>query len=279
VPLVLTQNESTESGHSYADELGVEYEYPTRYRNRIRTGEPFVYYRGRRRADGTLQPQVYLGSGVVGLIRPSRVEGRLVCAIEDFVPFAEPLPFKDAGEYLEPLGKIPPDKAGLYFREGVREISDDTYTRILAAASAIDPSAGRRSNAGPSWASPETARLVDALAMKLALKHVRSLYAEAEVRRMPPNNPGYDIRIEFRDGATQYVEVKGTKRALPHFFMSEGERLFSHDHADRYTLLIVYAIDLDADTGQLLLRDGAVDAPDLTLRPVTWEGALADHLS
>jgi hypothetical protein len=44
LPLVLTQNEATESGHQYADELGVAYEYPTRYRNAIRTGEPFVYY-------------------------------------------------------------------------------------------------------------------------------------------------------------------------------------------------------------------------------------------
>jgi hypothetical protein len=112
--LVLTQNESTESGHSYADELGIEYEYPTFYRRRIRTGEPLVYYRGRRRADGTLQPQVYLGAGVVGQIRPSGVEGRLICEIEDFVRFPTPVPFKHGNEYLEPLGKTPPSKAGLY---------------------------------------------------------------------------------------------------------------------------------------------------------------------
>ena len=65
MPLILTQNESTESGHHYADELGVEYEYPARYRNRIRTGEPFVYYPGRRRVEGASQPQAYLGTGVV----------------------------------------------------------------------------------------------------------------------------------------------------------------------------------------------------------------------
>ena len=43
MPLVLTQNEATESGHAYADVLGESYEYPTRYRNRIREGERFVY--------------------------------------------------------------------------------------------------------------------------------------------------------------------------------------------------------------------------------------------
>jgi len=245
MPLVLTQNESTESGHSYADELGVEYEYPTLYRRRIRTGEPFVYYRGRRRADGTLQPQVYLGAGVVGEVRPSRAEGRLICDVEDFIPFATPLPFKDGDEYLEPLGKIPPSKAGLYFRQGVREISDETFTRILVAADAADPSTGRRRReAGVPWASPETAALVDEIAVDLAFQHAASLYPDARVRRMPHNNPGYDLRVEFTNGPTRYIEVKGTTRVLPHFFMSEGERLFSQDHAAVYSLVVVYALDV-----------------------------------
>jgi hypothetical protein len=277
VPLVLTQNESTESGHSYADELGVEYEYPTRYRNRIRTGEPFTYYRGRRRADGSLQPQAYLGAGVIGEIRPSSTPRRLICAIEDFVAFNTPLPFKADGDYLEPLGKVPASDAGLYFREGVRTISDDTFTRILAAADAKDPTAGlRRQEAGVPWASPEVARLVDEIAMELAVDLVKNIHPHGQVRRMPHNNPGYDIRMDAADQPTRYVEVKGTTRALPHFFMSEGERLFSHDHADSYSLIIVCAVDVAERTGTLVVREGAVGGDDLQLRTVTWEGALAD---
>jgi hypothetical protein len=275
VPLVLTQNESTESGHRYADELGVEYEYPTLYRNRIRPGEPFVYYRGRRRAEGGLQPQVYLGTGVVGAIRPSETEGRLLCSIEDFDPFTSPLPFKLDGGYLEPLGGVPPDRAGLYFRQGVREIDEETYARILAAAAALDPSAGRRKQeAALPWAPPEVARLVDEIAMEIAVGRLEADHPNAAVRRMPHNNPGYDIRLED-DAGVRYVEVKGTTRALPHFFMSEGERLFSHDHAADYTLLIVYAVDTEERAGRVLMRDGAVGGDDLVLQPVQWEGALA----
>jgi hypothetical protein len=277
MPLVLTQNESTESGHSYADELGVEYEYPTRYRNRIRTGEPFVYYRGRRRADGSLQPQVYLGVGVIGAITPSTNASRLVCAIEDFLGFNTPLGFKADGYYLEPLGKVPPERAGLYFREGVRVISEDTFARILAAAEAEDPTLGpHRQVAGVPWAPPEVARLVDEISMDIAVDHLKRAYPDASVQRMPHNNPGYDVRVEAVGKATLYAEVKGTSRALPHFFMSEGERLFSHDHAPEYSLVLIFAVDITRRTGTVLVRNGAVAGDDLRLRAVVWEGAFAE---
>jgi len=274
MPLVLAQNESTESGHSYADELGVEYEYPTMYRSRIRTGERFIYYRGRRRADGSLQPQVYLGAGVVGSISSSTSQGRLVCEIKDFRAFDPPIGFKDGDEYLEPLGKVPPSKAGLYFRQGVRVISEATFTRILAAADAADLSAGRGRESEHPWASPEVALLVDEIAMDLVLDHLGLEYPSARVRRMPHNNPGFDIRVEGDGNSVRYVEVKGTTRALPHFFMSEGERLFSHENGDIYSLITVYAIDLDARTGTVMVRHGLVEGNDLRLRPVTWEGTV-----
>ena len=277
MPLVLTQNELTESGHSYADELGVEYEDPNLYRSLIQQGEPFVYYRGRKRADGSKQPQVYLGSGVIGKIEPSPRPGLLICDIEDFLAFNTPVPFKTDGDYLEPLGKVPASKAGLYFRRGVREVDDSTFRRILTAADAEDPNAARRgAEADLPWASPELARLVDEIAMETAVDHLNGASPEGRVRRMPHNNPGYDVRIEFSDRPPRYVEVKGTIR-VPHFFMSEGERLFSHRHADSYSLLIVYALDLTSRTGSVMLRDGAVAGDDLQLRPVTWEGALAEH--
>jgi hypothetical protein len=99
--LVLAMNEASEADITYEDVPFASYEYPTRYRNRIREGERFVYYRGRRRAGGGRQPQVYLGTGVIGAIRPSRNPGRLVCQVLDGDRFPEPLPFKDEdGSYL-----------------------------------------------------------------------------------------------------------------------------------------------------------------------------------
>jgi hypothetical protein len=130
MPLALTQNEETESGHDYNDVLGVSYEYPIAYRQLVEPGVEFVYYRGRKKKGGGTQPQVYLGMGRVGAVKPSSHAGRLVCLIEDYKAFDVPVPFKGDGKYLEtgaqPLGP----RAGLYFRRGVRRIDEDVYRRI-----------------------------------------------------------------------------------------------------------------------------------------------------
>jgi len=60
MPLILATGAATESGHDYADVIGVSYEYPKAYRGIVRRGEVFVYYRGRRLPAGGTRPQVYL---------------------------------------------------------------------------------------------------------------------------------------------------------------------------------------------------------------------------
>jgi Domain of unknown function (DUF3883) len=226
-----------------------------------------VYYRGRRRAEGGRQPQVYLGAGLVGEVRASPSEGRLICAVEDFESFAEPVPFKLDGEYLEPLGTVPAHRAGLYFRQGVRSIDEETFARILAAAAAGDPTAGRRRRqVAIPYAAPETARLVDEIAIELARKWLADTHGEASVHLMPHNNPGYDIRVDAGALLVEYVEVKGTTRSVPHFYMSEGERLFSIDNASRYTLLVVYGIDIVRREGSIHVRRGGRRAADAGTR-------------
>jgi hypothetical protein len=95
MPLRLTANDQTLSGHQYDDVLGVRYEFPSRYRGIIRQGERFVYYRGRRRPDGTTVPQAYLGTGIIGAVRVSTANpDHFVCDVEDWKAFDEPLFFK-----------------------------------------------------------------------------------------------------------------------------------------------------------------------------------------
>lgn len=133
MPLRLTVNDRTLSGHEYDDVLGERYEFPTRYQQLIQPGVRFVYYRGRRRADGRSGRQEYLGAGVVGTVERSRRDpSLLVCRIEDWCPFTEPLYFKDAeGMWYEPGGV----HGGLYWRQGVREIPDDVFDHIVGDAS------------------------------------------------------------------------------------------------------------------------------------------------
>ena len=134
MPLVLTQNEVTESGHAYADILGVQYEYPTRYARLIRPGVGFVYYRGRRRASGAIGPQQYIGVGVIGRVRAGAAKGRLICSIAAYRPFVRPVYFKQKGRYLESGAADFGSQAGLYLRQGVRAISSEEFDEILSAA-------------------------------------------------------------------------------------------------------------------------------------------------
>lgn len=52
MPLVLAENERSESGIRYADRTGVSYQFPRIYRGLLRPGERFVYYRGRGKIGG-----------------------------------------------------------------------------------------------------------------------------------------------------------------------------------------------------------------------------------
>jgi hypothetical protein len=137
VPLVLTQNEVTESGHEYDDVLGRRYEYPRRYEALIRPGERFVYYRGRRRADGGTRPQAYLGVGLIGMVRESPRRGRFICEIDQYTPFPIPVFFRPEGEYLEPGAKAYGSRAGLSFRTGVRPVDDHVLSAIVGQAERI----------------------------------------------------------------------------------------------------------------------------------------------
>lgn len=132
MPLVLTINESTASGHKYNDKLGISYEYPAMYRNTIQSGELFVYYRGSRgRNDERITP-AYLGIGVIAKIAASQiVSDCFVCEIADYQPFSIALPFKDSEERpFEPGGEA----GGRFYQKGVRKITVETFARIKAEA-------------------------------------------------------------------------------------------------------------------------------------------------
>ena len=66
--LVLVENEVTMGGEYdfWADDTGVQYQFPNAYRNRVASGRLFVYYRGVRRAGGRRGKAEYFGTGIIG---------------------------------------------------------------------------------------------------------------------------------------------------------------------------------------------------------------------
>jgi hypothetical protein len=280
VPLVLAMNESSESGIEYQDIPYFSYEYPSRYRKRVQPGTPFVYYRGRRKPGGGRQPQVYLGTGVIGEIRPSETVGRFVCEIEDGEPFVSPLPFKsEDGEPLEPGGT----RSG-YYVEGVRVVSEEIFVGILTRAETLEAlpgrpplgSSGRKNgemsrSGGGLYASPSAGREVEIQSRAVIAELLEAKHPGARVDQMPTNHPGYDLETDIP--GLRYVEVKGTQAGIPRFLLSEGERLFGLAHSDEYRLFVVFGMELHSRSH----RGIATARAPLTkaqLTPFQWAGVL-----
>jgi hypothetical protein len=136
MPIVLVSNEANANDKfNWQDITGVQYHYPNGYRNMIRPGERFIYYRGMRRADGTRGSAEYFGCGTIGDIRrdasvpetaPKR-QWAWYCTILDYLPFSPPVPAKIDEKFFE----IIPSNA---WRNGVRALDEATYQQIVAAA-------------------------------------------------------------------------------------------------------------------------------------------------
>lgn len=280
MPLVLTQNVETADGHAYEDRLGIQYEFPRRYLGPMNEGERFVYYRGRRGVPAGEEPNAYLGAGVIGPVRSGR-DDRFIADIVSFTPFPAPVPFKLDGEYLEDVPDRGGSATGVYFRgTSVREISEAVFDRILGLSDAsFRPTAlgysGPVNSPGPAYPAAERAREIDEAGMTIALGLARSRWPEAEVSRMVHNNPGFDLLV-VSDQEETYVEVKSTAGLIPSFFLSEGERLFAARNAQSYSLLVLTGVRPDeATAADHRWRDGAIEGPDVSLRPRQWAGTLS----
>lgn len=65
MPLVLVHNDVVAPEYQWDDVEGVHYHYPSKYRGKVRLGEPFVYYRGVHRINGSRGPAEYVGPRLI----------------------------------------------------------------------------------------------------------------------------------------------------------------------------------------------------------------------
>ena len=107
--------------------------------------------------------------------------------------------------------------------------------------------------------------------MSVAEKVLAGRYPGMAIEVQRHSNPGYDIEVKEGQDIVRYVEVKGTTKEDPRFFISENERLFSLEHADRYNLVVVHDIDLIGGSYEVSQHEGAMDER-FRLRPTQWEG-------
>jgi hypothetical protein len=93
-----------------------------------------------------------------------------------------------------------------------------------------------------------------------------------KIVEMATNNPGFDLETSM--DRYRFVEVKGTSKPIPTFFLSEGERRFGDEHADAYLLAVVYGMDLPNETHYAIALSRAPLEPGDLLAPMQWSGRL-----
>jgi hypothetical protein len=135
MPIVLTTNEKIISGHTWKDREGEQYHFPNQYRNKIVSGERFVYYRGVHRADGKRGKMEYFGVGLIGdvWLDPDTEDlnagnRNWYCSIENYVPFSNPVLAKEGDVSIETV------EHGNHWRTAVRSISEEQHQEILTGA-------------------------------------------------------------------------------------------------------------------------------------------------
>ncbi|QSE93908.1 DUF3883 domain-containing protein [Rhodococcus pseudokoreensis] len=264
MPLVLTQNEVNLSEHEYSDTLGAVYQFPNKYKNLIRPGVPFIYYRGRRRASGATQVPVYLGSGIIGSI--SQTGDRYSCTITNYQPFEIPVEFKEGRTYREPEANNR-KSVGFYFQPGVRVIDQNSFDDICRSGQYFHVA-----STAYVYADPAATIAVDQLAMSLAVEEACRRFPNSLVERMPHNNPGFDIQIQNDAEPTLYIEVKGTRAPEPQFFVTAGEISFSRTHSSHYSIWIFHSINLDTRDGILVEHAGELGDDSFDLQPTQFFG-------
>ena len=281
MPLVLVQNEFTvqERYAHWKDVTGVQYHFPNKYKNRIVPGTPFVYYRGKRRAQGKPGKPEYFGCGVIGAvwrdeeIPKSEPKGKWTwfCEIVDYLPFIGPVPAKPGDESIEEISKQH------LWRDAVRKLPTDAYDRILELAglagvapvmvpsSAIMPKINEVSiPSSPeerSLLSPQTrmttgeggsaerysrnAKQIGDRAEQIVLRYLSDQLSQIGATKLrwvarEGETPGWDIEYLDAHGELTAIEVKGTcASAFTSVELTQNEWNAARKLRERYRLFLV----------------------------------------
>ena len=143
MPVVIAENDVSQ----WDDQTGVLYHFPKRYKSLLTPGMQVVYYKGKLRdksfAASRRSPDPhYFAVARIGEISSASnsSKGDLYAQIEDFTRFAEAVPIKVNGTYLE---TIPASRVNNHWRDGVRPLSQADYEAILAHTQLVPQQDGK----------------------------------------------------------------------------------------------------------------------------------------
>ena len=313
MPLVLASNDvNVTDRYDWKDIAGVQYHYPNAYRNMILMGEEFVYYRGIRRINGRRGQAEYFGSGIVGEIwRDPKIPSDApkknwawYCEIQDYVPFAVPVPAKIDGIFFEDIERN-------LWRNGVRKLSKEIFDHIITAAgiplnaqendpveivphlpdiqaveihetptSLMAPSSivlselENQSGVGRArWS--RSSKIAGDRSEQIATRYIRERVVGATTIRhvaAEGETPGWDIEYKDADGHLNAVEVKGSSgSAFANFDITDGE-LNAARRLGRFYWIYLVSDCFGSNPKLQRVQDPAamVDSRFLMIKPITW---------
>lgn len=299
MPLILVQNEVTaDPAHDWDDVEGVHYHYPSKYRNKIATGERFIYYVGVHRSDGRRRPHgEYFGTGLIGDIWPDPEKANSwYCSIEDYERFKEPVAAKIDGEAIE-------TGPSNMWRDGVRVIDAAAFDRILALANLPDlegdprtgteevdyisapvivprekrpPASGGGKTGNSQRNRSRRSKQIGDWGEALAIRYVREQFPGATniVHREAVNErPGWDIDFVDEDGSLRRIEVKATTAAaFSNIVLTANEMAAAREHREAYALLLIAGCETSAPRIELITDPfGRISNDIWTAKPASFD--------
>jgi Holliday junction resolvase-like predicted endonuclease len=128
---IITENDESK----WEDQTGILYHFPARYKNLLTPGTTVIYYKGgiidkKYKNKRLSEKQHYFGIAQIGGIKSDPdTPNQFFADIEEYVPFNKAIFFKDENnEYIEVV------KKNNHWRDGVREITEEIFIRIVKLA-------------------------------------------------------------------------------------------------------------------------------------------------
>lgn len=139
MPTIITENDESE----WDDRTGESYHFPKRYLKFLNPNTKIIYYKGKLKSKGYSEQRLsndphYFGIATIGKSYPDPQSTKqdYFCEILDYKQFKKPILAKNDNGYLE---IIPESRQSNYWRDGVREVSEEVYENILSHADIDKP--------------------------------------------------------------------------------------------------------------------------------------------
>jgi predicted HNH restriction endonuclease len=271
---IITENDESK----WADQTGILYHFPARYKNLLTEGTKVIYYKGALKNKKFLTQRLskephYFGIATVGEVYAGKDnKNEYFAIIENYIPFLESVSFKQDNEYLEIVSK------SNYWRDGVRKITKDIYSKIVSRSSLdiksnlaggfeveikeeilpsienvnaeladnllnnsrITKDIGNVNTTGSSRYTRNAKKIGDR-AEEIVLKYLESIKM-TNIRWLANEGikPGYDISCLDLGGEELYIEVKGTTTSkFDGFIITSNELEKSKELGGNYYIFFV----------------------------------------